>query len=337
METYTLANTRGVEIRFIPLGGRIVSIRLPDRRGDVVDVTPGYDSVDQYAADTRYFGALIGRYANRIARGRFTLDGVEYRLPINDDPNHLHGGPNGFHARSWRVEPFARSGVRGAVLDLHSAAGDDGYPAALAVNVAYSLDDESRFRIEYHATANAPTVLNLTQHVFFNLAGESAGDIRDHELTIAASHFTPVDETLIPTGELRGVAGTPFDFAASKRIGADLGAPDDQLRISGGYDHNYVLRQPAPGLPAFAARLADPRSGRVLELHTTEPGLQVYTGNRLDRGPPGKGGRSYAPYAAVALETQHFPDSPNHPGFPPTVLRPGQEFTSTTTYRFSVG
>jgi aldose 1-epimerase len=335
VDAFVLANAHGVEVRFISRGGRIVSIRVPDRQGGFVDVVLGYDSAGEYAADKRYFGALVGRYANRIARGRFTLDGVEYSLPINDGPNHLHGGPRGFHCREWTVEPFKRNGTEGAELRCAIAAGDDGYPGALDVRATYLLDDDNQLRVDYRAAADSPTVVNFTQHSYFNLAGEGAGDILDHELTIAAGQMTPVDQTLIPTGAIRGVAGTPFDFTTPQRIGARINVPDDQLRIAGGYDHNFVLAEREPGVPSFAARLVDPRSGRALDIQTTEPGLQLYTGNRVDRGPAGKGGRPYPRHAGLALETQHFPDSPNHPHFPSPVLRPGEDFRSTTIYRFS--
>ena len=336
MDTHSLVNARGVEVRFIPLGGRIVSIRVPDRRGVMADVTPGYDSADEYAADTRYFGALIGRFANRIAHGRFTLDGTSYTLPCNDGPNHLHGGPRGFHGRLWRVAPFHRAGAVGAVLCCRSPDGEDGYPGMLHTRVTYTLDDDDALRIDYTAIADAPTIVNLTQHTYFNLAGQASGDVLDHDLMLNAAYFTPVDEWLIPTGALRGVTGTPFDFTSPTRVGAGLSADDEQLRIGGGYDHNFVLRRDTPGELTFAARLFEPRGGRIVEIHTTEPGLQLYTGNSLDRGAPGKDGYAYPRFGAIALETQHYPDSPNQAHFPSTVLRPGQEFTSTTIYRFSV-
>ena len=335
MDTYTLVNARGVEVRFIPFGGRIVSIRVPDRLGDFADIVPGYDDVASYASDTRYFGALIGRYANRIAGGRFSLDGVEYQLTRNEGANQLHGGEPGFHARTWRVAPFQRPGATGAVLCCKSPSGEDGYPGLLHTRVTYTLDDDNSLRVDYTAITDAPTVANFTQHSYFTLAGHDAGTILDHELMVNAAYFTPVDEQQIPTGVLRGVIGTPFDFTSFKRIGADIDAGDDQLRIGSGYDHNFALRQSAPGELTLAARLLDEGSGRVLEIHTTEPGVQVYTGNGLDRGAAGKGGYAYPRFAAVALETQHFPDSPNHPHFPSTVLRPGQELTSTSIYRFS--
>lgn len=334
MEATALVNAKGTEVRFIALGGTIVSIRVPDRKGRLADVVPGFDTAEEYASDTRYFGSLIGRYANRIARGRFTLDGVEHTLPRNDGPNHLHGGPCGFHRTTWRVSHFQREGAVGAVLCCKSADGDQGYPGLVHTRVTYTLSDDDAFRVDYSAVTDAPTVVNLTQHTYFNLAGHDAGDVLDHELTIAATYFTPVDDTLIPTGALRGVIGTPFDFTSPHRLGERIEADDKQLHVAGGYDHNFVLRERRAGEPTFAARLAEPRSGRVVELFTTEPGVQCYTGNHLRGGAPGKGGHRYQKHGAVALETQHFPDSPNQPHFPSTVLRPGGELRSTTIYRF---
>lgn len=320
----------------MPLGGTITAIRMPDRSGRVADVTPGFDSAADYEDDTRYFGSLVGRYANRIAHGRFTLDGVEYQLPCNAGGHHLHGGPRGFSSRTWRLAPFHRPGRTGAVLCLTSPEGDEGYPGTLRTRVEYSLDDDSAFTVAYSAITDAPTIVNLTQHVYVNLAGHDAGDVLGHELEIAAAYVTPVDETLIPTGAYRGVHGTPFDFTRPRAIGERIAAADEQLRVAAGYDHNFVLNAGVTSVPSFAARLRDPTSGRTLEVLTTEPGLQLYTGNYLGRGRPGKSGHAYARHAAVALETQHFPDSPNHPGFPSTVLRPGQELASTTIYRFSI-
>jgi aldose 1-epimerase len=337
-ERFTLANRNGVEIDFVARGGTITSIRVPDRDGRVADVVPGFDTAEEYAGDTRYMGGLIGRFANRIAGGRFSLDGVEYSLPLNADENHIHGGPCGFFARTWRVASFRQEGVTGAVLALESDAGDQGYPGRLLARVVYTLDDENAFTVSYSAVTDAPTVVNLTQHSYFNLAGHDAGDILGHELEVDATYMTPVDERMIPTGAFRGVRGSAFDFLTGRRIGERIG-DDEQLRIAGGYDHNFVLNHsldPARrGVPAFAVRLRDPASGRTLEISTTEPGLQVYTGNAFDRGHLGKGGYAYPRHAAVALETQHFPDSPNQPQFPSTVLRPGDEFLSTTVYRFS--
>ena len=337
-ERFTLVNRNGVEIGFVARGGTITSIRVPDRNGRVADVVPGFDSAEEYAGDTRYMGGLVGRFANRIAGGRFSLDGVEYSLPLNADENHMHGGPCGFFARTWRVSPFQQEGVTGAVLALESDAGDQGYPGRLVTRAVYALDDENAFTVSYSAVTDAPTVVNFTQHSYFNLAGHDAGDILDHELEVDATYMTPVDERMIPTGAFRGVRGSAFDFLTARRIGECIGE-DEQLRIAGGYDHNFVLNHsldPARrGVPAFAVRLCDPASGRTLEISTTEPGLQVYTGNAFDRGHLGKGGYAYPRHAAVALETQHFPDSPNQPQFPSTVLRPGEEFLSTTVYRFS--
>jgi aldose 1-epimerase len=335
----TLANRHGTEIDVIPYGGTITSIRVPDRRGRVADVVPGFDTAAEYAGDTRYMGALVGRFANRIAHARFSLDGAEYVLSPNDGENQIHGGPCGFFAKTWRIAPFRRPGAHGVVLALTSGRGDQGFPGTLSARVTYTLDDDNTFTVSYSAVTDAPTVVNLTQHSYFNLAGHDAGDVLGHELEVAATYFTPVDASQIPTGAFRGVRGTPFDFTSPRLIGERIGEDDDQLRIGGGYDHNYVLDRAAagsaPGTPAFAARLRDPASGRTLEIVTTEPGLQVCSGNVLDRGRPGKGGHAYPRHAAIALETQHFPDSPNQPQFPTTVLRPGEEFLSTTVYRFS--
>ena len=338
-ERFTLANAHGIAVDFIPLGGTITSIRVPDRQGRMADVVAGLDSAEEYAHDRRYMGALIGRFANRIAGGRFTLDDVEYVLPLNNGPNQLHGGPCGFSSKRWRVAPFERQGTRGAVLSVSSASGDQGFPGTMHVRVTYALDDDDAFTVSYSAITDAPTVVNLTQHSYFNLAGHDAGTILDHELQIGATYITPVDAALIPTGAFRGVRRTPFDFARMQTIGARIGADDEQLRLAAGYDHNFVLRRPRSvrgrNEPTVAARLRDPASGRTLEISTTEPGLQLYTGNTFDAGRPGKGGYAYPRYGAVALETQHFPDSPNQPQFPSTVLRPGDEFRSTTIYRFS--
>lgn len=332
----TLVNANGMEIRFLERGGTITSLLVPDRDGRLADVTPGYDTAEEYASDTRYFGCLVGRYANRIARGRFVLDDVEYRLPVNDGPNQLHGGPCGFNRADWRVAPFHREGATGATLCLKSPDGDQGYPGELNVRVTYTLSDDNSFRVDYSAITDAPTVVNLTQHTYFNLAGQDAGTVLDHELIIAATYFTPTNAGQIPTGALRGVTGTPFDFNTPHRIGERLDADDEQLRLAGGYDHNFVLRGGVAAEPRFAARLSEPRSGRVLEIFTTEPGIQCYSGNHLHEGAAGKGGVRYQQHSAVALEPQHFPDSPNQPHFPSVVLRPGGEYRSTTIYRFSV-
>jgi aldose 1-epimerase len=336
MDVFTLRNANGMTVRFIAYGGSIVSIEVPDRDGRCTDVVLGYDTEDGYVADRNYIGALIGRFANRIARGRFTLDGHVHAVTVNDGPNHLHGGRRGFHKVPWNVTPFEDGSVTGAVLSYTSVTGDEGYPGTMSVSVMLTLSDDNELAFDYAAVVDEPTPVNLTQHSYFNLAGDGSGDIRGHELTIAASRFTPVDEHLIPTGELRSVGESPFDFRSARAIGPALDADDAQLRIGGGFDHNFVLdRDVTEGDVAFAARLRDPGSGRVVELHTTEPGLQFYSGQALG-GVAGKHGVTYSPFAGVALETQHFPDSPNQPSFPSTILRPDEGFTSRTVYRFSV-
>jgi aldose 1-epimerase len=336
METFTLRNSSGATVRFIAYGGCIVSIEIPDRDGRPGDIVLGYDSLDGYEADRHFIGALIGRYANRIARGRFTLDGHSHALTVNDGVNHLHGGRRGFHKVPWNVIPFDDGALSGALLTYTSVTGDEGYPGTLSVSVTYTLTAENELVVDYAAITDEPTPVNLTQHAYFNLAGHASGDVLAHELTLAASRFTPVDASLIPTGELRDVAGTPFDFRSPRRIGSVLGADDEQLRVGKGFDHNFVLdRDEGEDAVAFAARLYEPTSGRVLEIHTTEPGIQFYSGAALG-GVTGKGGHVYGANAGLALETQHFPDSPNQPAFPSTILRPGEGFTSRTIYRFSV-
>ena len=337
MDVFTLRNGSGMVVRYIAYGGSVVSIEVPDRNGRLADVTLGYDTIEGYENDRHFLGALIGRYANRIARGRFTLDGRTHALSVNDGANHLHGGRRGFHKVPWNVTPFEDGDVSGAVLSYTSVTGDEGYPGTLSVSVMMSLTPDNELVFDYAAVADEPTPVNLTHHGYFNLAGHDSGDVRAHELTIPASRFTPVDAGLIPTGELRSVAGSPFDFREGRRIGDALETFDEQLHLGGGFDHNYVLDpgETADGL-TLAARLRDPGSGRTLEILTTEPGLQLYSGQALG-GVIGKGGHLYCPNAGVALETQHFPDSPNQPGFPNTILRPEEGFTSRTVYRFSVG
>jgi aldose 1-epimerase len=334
MDTYLLRNANGMTVRFIAYGGSVVSIDVPDRHGALRDVVLGYDALAGYENDRRYLGALIGRYANRIARGRFTLDGRAHTVTINDGPNHLHGGRRGFNKVPWDVTPFDE-GI-GALLTYTSVTGDEGYPGTLSASVMLTLTDDNALVFDYAAITDEPTPVNLTHHGYFNLAGHDAGDVRAHELTIAASRYTPVDAELIPTGELRDVTGTPFDFRVPRSIGAALDVPDEQLRLGNGFDHNFVLDRSSDDEElAFAARLYEPTSGRVLEIHTTEPGLQFYSGVAL-AGVGGKGGVVYGANAGVALETQHFPDSPNQSAFPSTILRPGEGYTSRTIYRFSV-
>jgi aldose 1-epimerase len=334
-DVHTLTNARGTEVRFTNYGGIILSVRTRDRDGRLADVTLGYDSLDGYLRSSPYFGAVVGRYGNRIAKGRFTLDGHTYTLATNNGPNHLHGGVRGFDKVAWNAAPFRNERGVGAVLTYASANGEEGYPGTLAARVTYTLTNDDALEIDYRATTDAPTPVNLTQHTYWNLAGPGKTDILGHELTLAASRFTPVDSTLIPTGEIRGVAGTPFDFRAPTAIGARINQPDEQLRFGGGYDHNVVLDRTGDSL-AFAARLREPRSGRVVEVYTTEPGVQFYSGNFLDGTLRGKGGQPYPHRTGLCLETQHFPDSPNKPQFPSTILRPGSEYRSTTIYRFSV-
>lgn len=333
VDLYTL-DAGPVRVRAAAYGGHLTEISVPDRAGIAADVALGYDDLAGYVADTAYFGALVGRYANRIARGRFTLDGKTYTLATNNGPNALHGGVVGFNRVVWEAEPFAGSDAAGVVLRHTSPAGDEGYPGALAARVTYTLGDDGTLAVDYHATADAPTPVNLTQHTYWNLAGHAAGSVAGHEITLAAARYTPVDETLIPTGELRAVAGTPFDFRQPHAVGARVDADDAQLRIGGGYDHNFVL-DAAGGDLAFAARVYEPRSGRVLEVHTTEPGVQLYSGNMIPDGLAGKDGARYGRRGGLALETQHFPDSPNQPAFPSTILRPGATYASRTVYRFS--
>lgn len=334
VDAITLTNANGLQIRFLTLGGIIVSLLTPDRDGRLADVTLGYDTIDEYLADSHFFGALIGRYANRIAHGRFSLGGVEYTLPLNNGPNHLHGGPNGFHRALWTTEPFANEREVGAVLTHTSPTGDEGYPGNLRVRVDYTLTNDDALIVDYSATTDEPTPVNLTQHAYFNLAGHDRGSVLSHELTLNASRFTPVDATLIPTGEILDVAGTPFDFRQPRAIGELMDEADEQLALGGGYDHNFVIDRTDDDL-AFAARLHDPISGRVLEIFTTEPGIQFYSGNGLGDHVIGKQWRVYAHHGAVALETQHYPDSPNQPSFPSTILTPDAEYRSRTVFRFS--
>lgn len=330
VELCTLTNAQGMELRFLSLGGIIVSLKVPDRTGVFADVTIGYESLAEYLADPFYLGALIGRYANRIAKGRLTLDGREHALAVNDGANHLHGGSAGFNRVHWSVEPVETNDGVGAVLRCTSADGDEGYPGNLAVRVTYVLTARDELIIDYSARTDRATPVNLTSHMYFNLAGAGRGDILAHELTVNANRFTPVDAGLIPTGEFASVRGTPFDFTSSTAVGERIDSDDEQLYRGAGYDHNFVLDRSGGSPPSFAAELYEPQSGRLLVMRTTEPGLQFYSGNGLS-----KGSRRFASRCALALEPQHFPDSPNHPGFPSTILRPGDEYTSRTIYAFS--
>ena len=335
VELFTLDNGRGMEVRLITYGGVAVSITTPDRLGQLADVTLSYATLADYLVDSMATGALIGRSANRIANGRFTLDGVEYQLSTNIGEDHLHGGVRGFQRVVWDAEPFESGSDVGVVLRYASPDGEEGYPGRVMVRVTCTLTDRDELVFDYHATTDRATPVNLTQHSYFNLGGEGVDDILGHELTIAASRFTPISSRLIPTGEIVDVAGTPFDFRTAHTIGERIEEDDDQLRYGQGYDHNYVLDgERARGGASFAARLHSPRSGRTMEVHTTEPGIQLYSGNALGGSEPGVKGPRFQPRGAVALETQHFPNSPNEPRFPSTILRPGDTYSSRTVYRF---
>lgn len=335
VELFTLTNAHGIEIRVMTYGAIITAIYAPDRRGRRDDIVLGFDSVSGYLAGSPYFGAVVGRYANRIAGGHFTLDGVTYTLARNNGPNSLHGGERGFDKVLWSAEPLRSDTAVGVRLRYTSPDGEEGYPGTLQVQVTYTLTAQDELIVEYDATTDKATPLNLSQHTYWNLHGDGRGDILDHVLTLDASRYTPVDSTLIPTGRIAAVAGTPFDFRTPTAIGKRIDAADEQLRFGHGYDHNWVIDHRRPGTLEHAARLVDPVSGRVLDISTTEPGLQFYTGNFLDGTIKGKGGQVYGHRGALCLETQHFPDSPNHPSFPSTILRPGQRFQSRTVVKFS--
>jgi aldose 1-epimerase len=333
VDLFTLTNRNGMQVSITNYGGRIVSILVPDGNGQMADVVLGFDDLKGYLGKDPFFGTLVGRYANRIANGRFKLDGVEYKLAKNDGPNSLHGGLKGFDKKLWTAKELAGDHPS-LELTYLSKDGEEGYPGNLFAKVVYSLSDNNEIRVDYTATTDKDTVLNLTNHSYFNLAGQGNGDILQQQIMINADRFTPVDATLIPTGELRSVAGTPLDFRRPAAIGARIDNNDEQLKFGKGYDHNFVLSN-APHQLGLAARVVDPSSGRVLEVLTTQPGVQFYTGNFLDGTVRGKGGKSYGHRAAFCLETQHFPDSPNKPEFPSTELKPGETFHETTIYKFS--
>src|SRR5438067_2577446 len=337
VSAYTLKNAHGMEAKVLDYGGIIVSLRVPDRNGRLDDVVLGFDSLGDYERGSPYCGALIGRYGNRIARGRFTLDGRTYTLATNNGPNHLHGGVRGFDKVVWTAAPFERGDSVGLVLNYTSPDGEEGYPGTLRATVTYTLTNANQLIFDYHTTTDRATPVNLTQHSYFNLAGDGKGDILGHVVTLNADRFTPVDSTLIPTGELKSLSGTPFDFRTPTAIGARIDQNDVQLRYCPGYDHNYVLNKTGDGHdPTFAARVYEPTSGRVMEIYTTEPGLQFYSGNFLDGTLHGKKGVVYRRRSGFAMETQHYPDSPNKPTFPSTALRPGESYHSRTIYKFGV-
>jgi aldose 1-epimerase len=334
VEAYTLTNARGMSLRVLTYGAVIQSLLAPDAQGRAADVVLGFDDLRGYETQSPYFGAVVGRYANRIAAGRFTLDGKTYQLAKNNGPNSLHGGVRGFDKVVWEAASFQHGDSVGVVLTHTSPDGDEGYPGELHARVTYTLTPDDHVVIDYEATATRATPVNLSQHSYFNLAGAGSGDILDHVLQIDADRLTPVDTTLIPTGRLAPVAGTPFDFRTAIAIGARIAQSDPQLVAGKGYDHNWVVTRAAPGL-VHAATLVDPASGRTLDVATTEPGLQFYSGNFLDASLVGSGGQAIRQGDGLCLETQHFPDAPNRPDFPSTLLRPGATYASTTVHRFT--
>ncbi len=336
IKLYTLKNESGMTVRVTNYGAIVTSIIVPDRNGKQADVALGYDRVEDYinAVDKPYFGAIVGRYGNRIAKGEFTLDGETYSLLKNNGENHLHGGAIGFDKVVWTVDEY----VEGQALTLSYLAKDkeEGYPGNLQLKITYTLADDNSLVVDYHATTDKATPVNVTQHTYFNLKGEGQGTILDHQLMLNAKKFTPVDESLIPTGEMPTVAGTPFDFTTPKAIGRDIGQQNEQLVFGLGYDHNWILDTDGKeGELSLAAQVHEPSSGRVMEIYTTEPGIQFYCGNFLDGRLKGKSGKPYVHRGGFCLETQHFPDSPNQPNFPSTILKPGETYESKTVFKFS--
>lgn len=334
VEIVHLKNKSGMQAGIMTYGATLVSLTVPDRHGVMSDIVLGFDSLFNYVKESPYFGSTVGRYGNRIGKGLFELNGAKYTLAVNNGANHLHGGLKGFDKVVWTVDQKESVEGKSLVLRYVSKGGEEGYPGTLTVKVVYSLTDENELRIDYEATTDKPTIVNLTHHSYFNLSGAGNGDILGHELFIDADRFTPVDEGLIPTGELRSVRGTPMDFTKPEVIGARINAPYEQLKKGGGYDHNWVLNKVA-GTFGLAARAYEKTSGRVMEVLTTEPGIQFYSGNFLDGTLTGKGGKKYGHRFGFCLETQHFPDSPNKPQFPSTALNPGSVYKTSTIYRFS--
>jgi len=334
VDIYTLTNRNGVEVKITNYGGIITVLKVPDRNGKIDDVVLGFDNLDTYLKGHPYFGALIGRYGNRIAKGRFTLNGVEYKLAVNNGENHLHGGIKGFDKVVWTAKPLKTAAGAALELSYLSKDGEEGYPGNLRVRVIYTLTNSNDLRIEYFATTDKDTVVNLTSHSYFNLAGEGNGDILKHQLWVNASRFTPTDAGSIPTGELKSVAATPFDFRHQQEIGSRINQNDEQLKFGKGYDHNFVLNGRA-GILRRVGSVYEPSTGRTMEVLTTEPGMQFYTGNFLDGTLTGKRGNAYQQRTGFCLETQHYPDSPNKPNFPTTVLRKGGRYHTVTIYRFS--
>jgi aldose 1-epimerase len=331
---YTLANKSGIEAKITDFGATLVSLKTPDRQGKLADIVLGYDSVTGYEKGQAYFGGTIGRYGNRIGAGKFSLNGQTYKLALNNGTNHLHGGIKGFNRVIWQAKQLSDHAIE---FSYTSKDGEEGYPGALAVNVTYTLTDKNELRIDYKAdeSRDKDTIVNLTNHSYFNLTGNPQNTILDHQVTLYASQFTPIDAGFIPTGEIRSVKGTPFDFTRATSVGARINQADEQLKFGRGYDHNWVLTRVKPGDLEHAAEVYEPNSGRVLDVYTTEPGVQFYSGNFLDGTEKGKGGIVYGQRSALCLETQHYPDSPNKPNFPTTTLKAGQHYATTTVYQFS--
>jgi aldose 1-epimerase len=334
-DLYTLTNSNGLIAKITNYGCIVTELHVPDRNGKIDDVVLGYDSLDDYIKETPYFGAVVGRYGNRIAKGKFTLNGQEYTLAVNNDKNHLHGGIVGFDKVLWHAEAMHSDDGPALKLSYISPDGEEGYPGNLSCTVIYTLTNNDELMISYEARTDKATPINLTQHSYFNLEGHNAGDILDHEIMINADHFTPVDSTLIPTGELKPVKDTPMDFKTSTAIGARIDQDDQQLEFGGGYDHNWVLNN-KNGDFALACSVYEPKTGRVMDTYTTEPGMQFYAGNFLDGSNVGKNDAVYNHRNGFCLETQHFPDSPNQPDFPSVILEPGKKYQQLTAYRFSV-
>jgi aldose 1-epimerase len=334
VDLYTLVNERGMKAEITNYGGIIVSLTAPDRDGQLADVVLGFDTLDEYVAHNPFFGCLVGRFGNRIAQGKFTLDGAQVVLAQNDGENHLHGGLKGFDKKVWQAQAFESAVGPALKLCYTSPDGQEGYPGTLSVEVVYTLRDDNALQIDYKATTDKTTVVNLTNHSYFNLSAGAAQDILGHEMMLNADRFTPVDGTLIPTGELRSVAGSPLDFRQSTVIGARIDADDEQLNYGGGYDHNWIVNGEAGEL-RLAARVTEPVSGRVMAVHTTEPAIQFYAGNMMPPSMSGKGGATYVRRGGLCLETQHYPDAPNKPDFPSTTLLPGEIYQTTTVYAFS--
>jgi aldose 1-epimerase len=332
IDLYTLRNSNGIEISITNYGGKIVTLKTPDRKDHIDDIMLGYDSLAGYVAKNPFFGTLVGRYANRIANGQFVLDGKTYHLAVNNGPNSLHGGTVGFDKVKWQAHPDGAGKHASLGLQYVSKDGEEGYPGTLRTTVTYSLDDDNSLTLDYRATTDKKTVLNLTNHSYFNLAGHGHGPVVDHEVMINAEQFTPANQYQIPTGELRSVAGTALDFLKMHRVGDNIDSKEEQMAIAQGYDHNYVVN--GSGL-RLAARAMHPGTGRVMEVHTTQPGVQFYTGNHLAEKIAGKGGAVYGFRSGLCFETQHYPDSPNQPSFPSAVLEPGTEYHQVTVFKFS--